>query len=139
MKKNTAAMIFGIIFGIALLPLAYLNLVLGIALAFAKNGWFGYTVYIYPIMGIIAIIGAAFARKKIKVTRIMLAIPNLIHLAVVIYTSCIGLLTNSLLLFAVYAIVAILGILALLLSFLAKDKNYYSAPTLTPPSQQAHM
>lgn len=140
MKKNTASMALGIIFGIALLPLAYFNLVLGIALAFVKNSWFGYTVYIYPIMGILAIVGAAFARKKINVTRVMLLIPNLIHLAVIIYTCCVGILAADFLLFAMYAGVAVFGILALVLSFMAKDRSYYSSErTLTPPSQQANM
>ncbi len=139
MKKNTISMTLGIIFGIALLPLAYFNLALGIALAFANNSWFGYTVYIYPIMCIIAIVGAAFARKKIMVTRVMLFIPNLIHLAVIIYTCCIGALVADFLIFAMYAVVAVFGIIALILSFMAKDKNYHSTPGLTPPSQQANM
>ena len=142
MKKNNVAMIFGILFGIGVAGLSYFNLVLALALAFANKGDFlAYSRYIYPILGIIAIIGAALARKSIVATRIMLLIPNVIHIALVTYTAILGALTANMMLFAIYAAVAILGIISLLFAFLAKNRDDYQSPppSFTPPSQSAQM
>ena len=102
MKKTKAITITGVLFGIALIPMAYLNLFIGVALAFVNNGWFIYSTFIYPVLGIIAIVGAALAKRKLKATQIMLFIPNIIHIAFVIYLAVIKILTAELLILFAY-------------------------------------
>ena len=125
MKKNTAVLILGVIFGVALLPMAYINLVFGLVLAFANNSWFALTCYVYIGLGIATIICSAFARKKIIVSRIMLAIANIIHLVLIIYLFAVGLFIKSFLFAIIYIVVAMIGIVALMLSFSVKSKNNY--------------
>ena len=132
MKKNTAVIILGVLFGIALFPLAYINLALGLALAFANNSWFALTLYVYIGLGIITIIGSAFARKQIIVSRIILSIANAIHLALIIYLFAVGLFIESFLFAIIYLAVAIIGIIALILSFRAKNRNNYCFFILCP-------
>ena len=135
MKKNTAVLILGIMFGILLLPMAYINLVVGLALAFANNSWFALTCYVYIGLGIITIIGSAFARKQIIVCRIILSISNIIHLALIIYLFVVGLFVESFLFAIIYITVAIIGIIALILSFITKNrKNHQNSPIITPSS-----
>ena len=121
MKKNNAIIIIGILFGIALIPMAYLNLFIGVALAFANNDWFIYSTFIYSVLGIIAIVGAALARRHLKATKVMLFIPNIINLASAIYLASIGILTAKLLILLAYLATAALGITALVLSLKAKQ------------------
>ena len=142
MKKNTAAMVFGIIFGLGIAGLGYFNIFLALIVSLAKKGDFiSYFIYIYPALGVVSIVGAAFARKNIVVTRIMLLIPNVVHIAIIAYTSIIAALTANMLLFALYAFVAVLGIISLLFALTAKNKENYQSPTpsFTPPSQSAQM
>ena len=142
MKKNTTSMVLGILFGIGMAGLSYFNLVLTIAFAFANKGaWFGYTPYVYVALGVISIIGAAFARKNIMATRIMLLIPNIIHIALIVYILAVGILTNSFGYLILYLAVAVLGLLSLLFAFLARNRDDYQSPppSFTPPSQSAQM
>lgn len=125
MKKNTAVIILGVLFGISLFPLAYINLTLGIALAFANNSWFALTLYVYIGLGITTIIGSAFAGKQIIVSRIILSIANAIHLALIIYLFAVGLFVSSFLFAIIYLAVAIIGIIALILSFRVKNRHNY--------------
>ena len=143
MKKNTAAMVLGILFGLGIIGLTYFNLILSIAVAFATKGgdFFEYSIYVYPAIGVIAIVGSALARKNVIVTRIMLLIPVLIHIALIVYTSMLGILFANIIIFALYAIVALFGLIALILSFAAKNRDNYQSPppSFTPPSQSAQM
>lgn len=142
MKKNTAAMVLGIIFGLGIAGLGYFNIFLALIASLAKKGDFiAYFIYIYPALGVISIVGAAFARKNIVTTRIMLLIPNVVHIALIAYTSIIGALTANILLFALYVFVAIFGIISLLLALSAKNRDNYQSPppSFTPPSQSAQM
>ena len=45
MRKARISMILGILFGLCLFPVAYVSLVIGVALAIASASWFGYSFY----------------------------------------------------------------------------------------------
>ncbi len=143
MKKNTITMVLGILFGISLIPLYYFHAVMSLVVGLAGKGFdlLAYMIYIYPVCGLISIVGSAFARKNVKVTRIMLLIPNLLHILVVAYFMAIGVLFHASWIGIMYIIIAVLGILALVLSFLAKNRDDYQSPppSFTPPSQSAQM
>ena len=66
MKYNNLTIGFGIAFGLGMLPLAYLNLALGIVLAFAGKGDFSIMIYVFVL--IIGLLSAVFAwlAKQIK-------------------------------------------------------------------------
>lgn len=83
MKKNTVALVFGILFGIALGAAAYFYLVLGII---AGNGVVAYFMYLFVGLALVTIVLSAFARKNIMVTRVGLTTTLSIALLCDVYT-----------------------------------------------------
>ncbi len=70
MKKNITALIFGILFAIALGFGAFLYLNLGFAMALAGSGYVAYFMYVFAVLAVATIVFSAFAIKKVKVTKI---------------------------------------------------------------------
>ena len=65
MKNIKKSKIFGIIYGILLLPFAYLSFWIGFILAFANHGWFMNTSFVFAILSIVYIVCASIAKKHI--------------------------------------------------------------------------
>lgn len=86
MKKNTVALVFGILFGIALGAAAYFYLVLGIVMSIAGNGVVAYFMYLFVGLALVTIVLSAFARKNIMVTRVGLTTTLSIALLCDVYT-----------------------------------------------------
>ena len=109
MKKARIALILGILFGLCLFPVAYVNLVLGIALAFVGNGWFAYSSYVFAVFGVVAIVCSCFAKFRPLVTLVGNGIVTVYLIAVIIYLVGTGLFMQSIGLLLLYLFPAILG------------------------------
>ncbi|MBQ7917490.1 MAG: hypothetical protein IJ310_01585 [Clostridia bacterium] len=124
MKKfNNLSMIFGLIFSIGLGVVAYLCLVLGIALAFAGNEWFGNMAFVFFFQAIITLISSFFARKKIMVTIIVDIISLIAVLFVLIYLLTQVSVIDGFGMIALFLGVLVFGVLSLLFGILAKKKQ----------------
>lgn len=124
MKKfNNLSMIFGLIFSIGLGVVAYLCLVLGIALAFAGNEWFGNMSFVFFFQAIITLISSFFARKKIMVTIIVDIISLIAVLFVLIYLLTQVSVIDGFGMIALFLGVLVFGVLSLLFGILAKKKQ----------------
>ena len=123
MKKHNLTMVFGILFGLALVPIAYLSLVLGITLAFSGEEFFAYLPYVFAVLAVMSIIASCFARKNIWVSRVVLLLSTLVLISAIIYLLTKEVLTEGVVLFVVYIVVALLGIIATTFAYLAKPKN----------------
>ena len=122
MKFNNLSLIFGILFGVELAILAYLNFILAIVLSFAGIDWFIISVFIFAVMALLIIISSFFARKFIKLVLIMSCVSFVITFFTIIYLFTQNLFQNNVLLLFVYMSVLILGVLTILFSFIAKRK-----------------
>ncbi len=125
MKQRKAAMILGILFGICLFPLAYVTLVLGIALAFAGNQWFAYFAYVFGAFGLISIIGSCFAKKKPLVTLITNAVASILLLGVNGYLMAKGILFANFGFCLLYVFVNLLGLLSAFFAGRAYRKQWF--------------
>ena len=125
MKKRKVAMVLGILFGICLFPVAYLTLVLGIALAFAGNHWFAYFGYVFGVFALACIIGSCFAKKKPLVTLIVNALASVVLLGINGYLASVGLLFSNIGFFVFYAFVDVLGLLSTFFAGRAYHKQLF--------------
>ena len=122
MKFNNLSLIFGILFGVGLAILAYLNFILAIVLSFAGIDWFIISVFVFAVMALLIIISSFFARKFINLVLIMSCVSFVITFFTIIYLFTQNLFQNNVLLLFVYMSVLILGVLTTLFSFIAKKK-----------------
>ena len=134
MKQGNVSMILGILFGICLLPIAYICLVLGVVLAFGGNDWFIFLVYVFAGLGILTIVGSCFAKKKPLATVIINGTSSLVLLAVVIYLLAQGVLSANVGFLLMYTFVLILGVLSTIFAILAMKK--LQIPQLTSDAEQ---
>ena len=109
LRKARISMILGILFGLCLFPVAYVSLVIGVALAIASASWFGYSFYIFIACGVIAIISSCFARFRPLVTVVGNGLATLFLITMIIYLIGTGLFFESLGFTLVYIFPAILG------------------------------
>ena len=112
MRKARISMILGILFGLCLFPVAYISLVIGVALAIASASWFGYSFYIFIACGVIAIISSCFAKFRPLVTVVGNGLATLFLITMIIYLIGTGLFFESLGFSVVYIFPAILGSLS---------------------------
>lgn len=112
MKKARVSIILGILFGLCLFPVAYVSLVLGIALAFAGDGGFGFAFYGFIVFGVIALVCSCFAKFRPLVTVVGNGLATLFLIAITIYLIGTGLLAQSAGLALLYVFPAILGLLS---------------------------
>lgn len=124
MKFIKVTKILGILLGIVLLPMAYISLITGIALAFAGFGEFTVMTYVFAGLGIATIICSLLAHKNVWVPRIALAISTMVLLASTIFLMAINLKSFGII--AIYLSVTVFGIIATILSFLADNKKNIS-------------
>lgn len=122
MKFNKLSLGFGLAFGITLLPLTYLNIMLGIVLAFAGLD-IGFTLILYPVMGLATIIASILALKNVWVTRIVNMLSSLMVLATIILFAIYGLLESGFLLVLLYFISFVIGLLSVVFAWIAKNKK----------------
>ena len=109
MKKARIAIILGILFGLCLFPVAYVSLVVGVALAIASASWFGYSFYIFIAFGVITIICSCFAKFRPLVTVVGNGLATLFLITMIIYLIGTGLFFESFGFSLVYLIPTILG------------------------------
>ena len=119
MKKSKISMFFGILFGILLIPVAYLCLALGIALAFLGDGWFGFMTYVLAGFGLLSIIASCFAIKKPIVTLTINCLSALSLLFSIIYLMIKGILFENVLILLILVIVLAVGLLSIIFASLA--------------------
>ena len=124
MKTRKASMIFGILFGVCLFPVAYVTLAIGIALAFAGNQWFGFFAYVFAGLGLISIVGSCFAKKKPLVTLIINSVASILLLGVNGYLAANGILFANIGLCLLYGFVNVLGLLSAVLAGKAYHKQW---------------
>lgn len=86
MKKNTIALVFGILFGIAMLGVAYVYFPLGFVLAMAGNKLIIYFMWVFAGLAVATIVTSSFARKNIMVARVGLTTTLSISTISIIYT-----------------------------------------------------
>ena len=129
MKYNNLTIGFGIAFGLGMLPLAYLNLALGIVLAFAGKGDFSIMIYVFAVLGVLTIISSCFAKKCIWVPRVINTLAVLTLLGTVIYLAVCEVLLANILLAVPYVFVLIIGLLSAVFAWLAKQIKKQSVTT----------
>lgn len=86
MKKNTIALVLGILFGLSMFGVAYVYFPLGFVMALAGNELIIYFMWIFIGLAIATIVLSAFARKKIMVARVGLTTTLSIAAISIIYT-----------------------------------------------------
>ena len=123
MKYNRLTKLFGVLFSVSLAILAYFSIVVGLALAFDGNNWFGVMVYVFAIFAVVNIVGLFFVKKKPIVTMIVSSIISLVVLGTTVYLVAVGLISESLVAFMFYAAAFVLGGLTSTFAFLAKKNN----------------
>lgn len=123
MKKHNLTIFFGILFGIAMLPIAYLSIFLGIVLSFSGEEFFAYLPYILSVMSFVVIVASCFARKNIWISRVVLLFSTLVLISVMIYLVSKEIVAQSVMIFVIYLVVVLLGIVAATFSYLAKPKE----------------
>ena len=109
MKKAKVSLVFGILFGVCLFPIAYVSLVLGIALSFAGAGWFAYSSYVFAFFGVVAIVCSCFAKFRPLVALVGNGLATLYLIVVIIYLLGTGLFMQSVGLSLLYIFPAVLG------------------------------
>lgn len=119
MKNNYISLGFGIVFGLGMLPLAYINLALGIALAFAGAGDFAIMVYVFAALGVLTIIASLFAKKCVWVTRIVNTLTLLTLIGTFIYLAVNGVIFSNMLLALAYVVVMLLGVVSVVFAWLS--------------------
>lgn len=135
MKSGKVSRIFGILFGLCLFPLAYISLVLGIALAFTGNNWFGYLVYIFPALGVLVLVCSFFAKRKPLVTLISNATASIVLLGVISYLAMEGLLFQNIAFAMLYIVPEIFGLLSTVFAGKAYHRQWFKGETPTTPQQ----
>jgi len=123
MKINKTTMIFGILFGLALLPLAYVYFALGFALAFSNNGWFIYVSFVMAGLGIATFVGALLVNKFVIVTRVIFTLSTCVFLASIIYLAVIGLFAENIGLLMFLVAIGVWAVLSTIFAFLSKPKE----------------
>ena len=109
MKKAKVSLVLGILFGVCLFPIAYVSLVLGIALSFAGAGWFAYSSYIFAVFGVASIVCSCFAKFRPLVALVGNGLATLFLITVIIYLIGTGLFMQSIGLSLLYIFPAVLG------------------------------
>lgn len=127
MKNHKLTMILGTIFGITLLPVAYLCLVVGIVLAFKNMGGFSVMFYIFAGLAIATIVCSLLAKKTILASRIALTTSTTALIATIIFLLAVGL--DSIGIIAIFGAFTILGIIATIESYLAKSQKPEKVPS----------
>lgn len=131
MKKNTIALVFGILFGISMLAVAYVCLIVGIFLAFAGIN-IAYFMYIFAGLAVVTIVLSSFARKNIIVARVGLTTSLIIASGSVIYILWQLFATTSgsteasvdmVLFVAIFIGCLVLGIIATVFAYQGKKKE----------------
>jgi len=118
MGKKITTLITGLLYGLSLFFIFYFYLILGIALGIGgKVGdWFIFVIYAFPVLAILAIVGAALAFKKNKVSGILLLIPLILHFITFVYLIVLGVLDF-------YSIpLLVLGLVAVIFAFLPRKE-----------------
>lgn len=123
MKYNRLTKIFGVLFSVSLTILAYFSIVVGIALAFDGNSWFGVMIYVFAAFAVVNIVGLFFVKKKPMVTMIISSTISVVVLATTIYLVAVGLISESPVAFVFYASAFVLGALTSTFAFLDKKNN----------------
>ena len=126
MVKNKLSMIFGILFGICLLPFAYFCFVLSIVLAISKGIDFAVMIYIFPVLAIITIVGACIINKAIIATRIIFSITLATYIGSIIFLATTGIFADNFIFVLIFSVFAVIGILATIFAYLAKPKQKIS-------------
>jgi hypothetical protein len=121
MKFNKLSLGFGIAFGVTMLALTYLNIVLGIVLAFLGVDT-GVLVFLYPILGVATIIASILTLKNVWVARIVNLISALAVLATVVLYGVVGLLSKAFILVLLYIISFVIGLISVIFAWKAKNK-----------------
>lgn len=131
MKKNTIALVFGILFGVSMLAVAYVSLIVGIFLAFAGIN-IAYFMYVFAALAVVTIVLSSFARKNIVVARVGLTASLIISAGSIIYIlwqlfSAVSDSTEGsadmILFVAIFAACLALGIVATVFAYLGKKKD----------------
>lgn len=135
MKYGRVSRILGILFGLCLFPLAYISLVLGIALAFTGNNWFAWMVYVFPVLGVCVIVCSLFARRIPLITLISNATASVVLLGVLSYLAMEGLLFQNIAFAFLYILPDILGILSTIFAGKAYHHQWLKGETPTTPQQ----
>lgn len=119
MRKSKISLIFGILFGVMLFPVAYLCLALGIALAFAGNGWFAFMTYVLAVLGLLTIIASCFAIKKTIVTLLVNSLSAIALLFTIIYLMVKGIIFENIIIFLLMLVVFLVGLISIIFAGLA--------------------
>lgn len=136
MKLTRLTQIFGILFGISLFVVSYICLPVGIVLAFADKGDFGYMIYVFAGLAIATIVGASLAKKSILTSRIILSLSTLVVIATTIYLASIENFSSSPAILLLFIADILLGIIPTLFSFFAKPKKAVEQDSLLNNSQK---
>lgn len=131
MKNLKTIMILSIILGILLLPFAYFSFLIGFVLAFAKDGWFMYSSFIFASLGVAYIIVACIAKKYITPLKIVSIITNIFLLACIVYLLTSTLLTDAIWVVIIYLIMFIFGLITTSFIFKSKKDKTHSNETTT--------
>ncbi len=123
MKKHIATLIFGLLFSLSLVWMAYISLGIGIGLALANKGaLFAYMPYTFAGLALFGIIASCLAIKHIRVARIMLLIPFLVLLASAAYIFVVESSLFNWFLIGSYGGVGLLGIITIICAFTARHE-----------------
>lgn len=123
MKFKSLSRICGVLFSVSLAILAYFSIVVGIALSFDGNDWFGVMIYVFAALAVVNLVGLFFTKKKPIVTLIISSFSTLIVLATTIYLMVLGLITESFVAFAFFAGSFVLGALTTVFALLTKKNS----------------
>ena len=135
MKHGRLSRIFGILFGLCLFPLAYVSFILGIALAFLGNNWFGYLRVVFPVLGVVVIVCSCFAKRKPLVPLLSNATTSVVMLGVITYLAMEGLLFQNIFFAMLYIIPEIFGLLSTIFAGRAYHYQWLKGEPLKTPQQ----
>lgn len=132
MKKNTIALVFGILFGIAMLGVAYVYFPLGFVMAMAGNEFIIYFMWLFAGLAVATIVLSSFARKNIMVARVGLTTTLSISAISIIYTlwqlfslgdASADASVDMILFASIFVVCLAFGVIATVFAYLGKKKE----------------
>ena len=126
MNKRKITFALGIVYGLYLFAFAFCCLALSIAIAMVTDINVVFTIYVFPVLGVLTIIAACISKKSIIATRVILTISTVAYIATLIFFATIGLFKEATLFAVLFIVFAILGIVATVFSYLTKNDKVQS-------------
>lgn len=123
MNKRKITFALGIVYGLYLFAFAFCCLALSIAIAMVTDINVVFTIYVFPVLGVLTIIAACLSKKSIIFTRVVYTISTIAYLAMIILFIVVGLYAEITFMTAMFIVFAIFGIVLTVISYLVKKEE----------------